>query len=247
MDTAGRPGPAGNADGPAPAPAAGSGAGTRNVHEALRRLILEGDLAPGTEISQPELSRRLNVSRTPLREALRLLEQEGLVVSNPHRSVQISSLSLRDLDDLYSARVVDEALAIWLTVPVLRGADFEELERDAELTASGDGAAHRRFHSRLRIGAGQRLADHLERMFDHAERYQRAFLKQEPDREFVAARLDEHRQILDACIARDRRRARDLIVDHIAGTATALMTLERHAPFALPAAVALAKGLLNDD
>lgn len=218
------------------------GEGTRNVHDILRKLILDGELEPGAEISQLELSRRLSVSRTPLREALRLLEREGLVVdTGPHRSVKISSLSMHDLDDLYSLRVMGEGLAIWLTVPTLRTKDFEVLEEDLELAAQGDADAHRRFHAGLRIGAGWRLRDHLERLFNHAERYQRAFMQRERDATVIAARLAEHRQILDACLARDRQRAREILVDHVAGTAIALMTAERHAPFALPTAVCMAK------
>jgi DNA-binding GntR family transcriptional regulator len=212
------------------------------VHDTLRRLILEGTLEAGTEISQPELARRLSVSRTPLREALRLLEREGLVVdAGPHRSIKISPLSMEDLDDLYAMRVIGEGLAIWLTVPMLRPEDFERLERDIELTEAGDADAHRRFHAGLRAAAWPRLADHLERLSDHAERYQRAYLRQAHDSAVVAAKLAEHRRILDACLARDQPRARELLVDHLARTALALMTAERHAPFALPAAVAMAK------
>lgn len=240
----------GSAGGAARGPAeSGFGAGTRNVHDVIRRLILEGELAAGTEISQLELSRKLSVSRTPLREALRLLEREGLVVdTGPHRSVKISSLSMEDLDDLYSLRVMGEALAIWLTVPTLRNDDFDRLERDLELASKGDADAHRRFHRTLRRGASRRLGDHLERLYDHAERYIRVYMWQhEEDEEVIAAKLREHREIVEACRERDRERARDLVVDHLAGTAIHLMTAERHAPFALPMAVAMAKGgRLND-
>ncbi|SHM11275.1 GntR family transcriptional regulator [Actinacidiphila paucisporea] len=219
-----------------------SDGGEQSVYNELRRLILMGDLEPGAEISQLELADRLKVSRTPLREALRQLVSEGLVVSGgPHRSVRISTLSMSDLDDLYSMRVLGEGLAIWLTVPILRGEDFERLERDLELTTSrADADAHGRFHAGLRIGAGARLNDELSRQFDHAERYQRAFLRL-LDPEVFAVKVAEHRAILDACAARDAERARDLMVDHLAGTAMHLMTSQRHAPFALPAAVVMAK------
>jgi DNA-binding GntR family transcriptional regulator len=216
-----------------------NGAATTNVHDVLRRLILDGELAPGAEISQLELSQQLSVSRTPLREALRLLEREGLVVnSGPHRSVKISSLNMRDLDDLYSLRVMGEGLAIWLTVPTLRGDDIARLEHELDL---GDPAAHRRFHAGLRTGAGSRLREHLDRLFEHAERYQLAY-RQHQDEASFAIKVAEHRAILDACIARDRQLARELLVDHVADTAMSLMTSERHAPFSLPTAVAMAKG-----
>ncbi|GLZ09089.1 transcriptional regulator [Actinomadura sp. NBRC 104412] len=220
-----------------------AGAGTRNVHDVLRRLIIEGELPPGSEISQLQLSRRLSVSRTPLREALRLLEREGLVEDvGPHRSVRISPLSMNDLDDLYSLRVMGEGLAVWLTVPMLRSKDFEQMEWELERAApDGDTEAHSRFHAILRQGAGPRLRDHLERLFDHAERYQRAFMDQERNSAVFDAKLEEHRKLLEACRAGDRRLARDLLADHIAGTAITLMTAQRHAPFALPTALAMVK------
>jgi DNA-binding GntR family transcriptional regulator len=220
----------------APAGAGRDGDATNVVHGRLRRLILDGELEPGSEISQLELTRRLNVSRTPLREALRLLEREGLVVnSGPHKLLRISSLSMQDLDDLYSLRVMGEGLAIWLTVPALRDSDIADLEH---FLAVGDLDAHRAFHERLRIGAGDRLREHLEQLFEHAERYQRAYRHRQVG---DPRRVDEHQAIIEACRAQDRELARELIVDHTAGTAIALMTAERHAPFTLPTAIAMAK------
>ncbi|MBF6098737.1 GntR family transcriptional regulator [Nocardia cyriacigeorgica] len=217
-------------------------AASAQAHNDLRHLILSGELTAGAEYTQSELGRLIGAGRTPLRDALRLLEREGLVLnSGPHRSVQISPLSMTDLDDLYSMRVTGEALAAWLTVPVLRSPDFDRLERELDLIDKGDREAHRRFHAGLRVGAGARLTEHLAILYDHAERYQRARLAAEPDEEMVAARLAEHRPILEAFIARDRVLARDLTIEHVAATAQALMTAARHAPYTLPTAVAMAK------
>jgi DNA-binding GntR family transcriptional regulator len=220
-----------------------TGVAMRDVHDRLRRLILDGEFPPGSEVSQTALSQRLECSRTPLREALRLLEREGLVVSEgAYRHIRVSPLTMVDLDDLYALRVMGEALAIWLTVPTLRAADFEALERDLEATTTGDLEAHRRFHRRLRAGAGTRLADHLERLFEHAERYQSAYRDQAPDLVDAFKRKEaEHRAILDACIAGDRALARTLLVDHIVDTAVHVMTANRHAPFALTEAAVMAK------
>jgi DNA-binding GntR family transcriptional regulator len=217
---------------------------TQDVHDVVRRRILDGTIEPGTELSQLELSKRLSVSRTPLREALKLLEREGLVVNNgPHRLVQISPLSMVDLDDLYSLRVLGESLAIGLTVPTLREADFERLEQEIDVAANDPTRevrekAHRRFHAGLRVGTAQRLREHLEVLFEHAERYQRAFLRE--DVGVAEAKYKEHLAILEACRARDRQLARELLVEHIASTAMHLMTSESHAPFALPAAIRMA-------
>jgi len=218
------------------------GVAMRDVYGRLRRLILDGDLAPGSEISQIALSQQLNCSRTPLREAMRLLEQEGLVVSEgAYRLIRVSSLTMSDLDDLYALRVMGEGLSIWLTVPTLRTADYETLERDLDAATNGDLDAHRDFHRLLRGGGGSRLADQLGVLFEHAERYQRVYRDQVQDLPSKHKRA-EHQAILDACRAGDRALARTLLVDHIADTAMQLMTANRYAPYALPQAITMAKG-----
>jgi DNA-binding GntR family transcriptional regulator len=214
------------------------------VHDVLRRLILEGELIPGAELSQLELSKRLNVSRTPLREALRLLEREGLVVNEGrHQSVRTSSLSMPDLDDLYAMRVIGEALAIGVTVSTFTKRDLDELTSELRATRTGGAAeraqAHRRFHALLRTGGGPRLREHLDRLFEHAERYRLAY--SEPDAAAAREKYREHVEILDACRAGDATVARDLLIDHVADTAITLMTRQRYAPFALPTAITMAK------
>jgi DNA-binding GntR family transcriptional regulator len=217
---------------------------TNKVHDVLRRLILDGEIAPGAELSQLELSRRLSVSRTPLREALRLLEREGLVVNEGrHQLVRTSGLSMPDLDDLYAMRVICEALAMTVTVSTFTKRDLDELSRELKATRNGSAPeqaqAHRRFHARLRTGGGPRLREHLDRLFEHAERYRLAY--SEPDAAEARVKYREHAEILEACRAGDATLARDLLVDHIAGTAITLMTRQRYAPFALPTAIAMAK------
>jgi DNA-binding GntR family transcriptional regulator len=217
---------------------------TSKVHDVLRRLILDGELVPGAELSQLDLSKRLNVSRTPLREALRLLEREGLVVNEGrHQAVRTSSLSMPDLDDLYAMRVIGEALAIGVTVSTFTKRDLDELASELKATRTGSATeraqAHRRFHALLRTGGGPRLREHLDRLFEHAERYRLAY--SEPDAAAAREKYREHVEILDACRAGDATAARDLLIDHIAGTAITLMTRQRYAPFALPTAIVMAK------
>ena len=104
------------------------------AHAQLRRLIVRGDLAPGRELSQVELARRTGVSTTPLREALRRLEAEGLVESRRHRRPRVRPFDRQDLDSVYAARVLLEPLALRLTVPRLTAGDLSALhERLAAL------------------------------------------------------------------------------------------------------------------
>src|SRR5215475_14503790 len=101
---------------------------TEVVHDRLRRAILRGELDPKVPISQVQLAARLGVSRTPLREALRMLQREGLIDSEPNRRVRVAELSLADLEQLYAARVLIEALAVRMTVPAYTAADLAELK-----------------------------------------------------------------------------------------------------------------------
>src|SRR4051794_41254409 len=113
-----------------------TGGGTRDgqhvalVHDRLRDAILRGELPAGQTTSQVTLARDLDVGRTPLREALRMLQREGLVVSEPNRRVRIAELSSADAEELYVMRIALEAVAIRVTVPTLASPDFAQLAGD---------------------------------------------------------------------------------------------------------------------
>src|SRR5262249_61656538 len=96
------------------------------VRARLRSAILGGDPAPTAPLSQVRLAARLGVSRPPLREALRMLQREGLIDSEPNRRVRVAKLSLADLEQLYAGRVLIEALAVRLTVPAYTVDDLAE-------------------------------------------------------------------------------------------------------------------------
>jgi DNA-binding GntR family transcriptional regulator len=211
----------------APVPADSDVPLTSSVHDRLREAILRLELEPGRRISQLELTRQLEVSRTPLREALRLLEREGLIEpSSPHGLVTIAPLRMDDLEDLYSLRVMGESLALWLTVPLLDKGACRQLSADLKTIDKAESAerrrVHQQFHDHLRIGAGERMRRELRQLFEHAERYQLALTR----RQQRGKAQSEHRAILRACRAGDRVQAARLLADHIAGTAYGLLEVE---------------------
>ena len=83
-----------------------------DVATLLRELIARGDLPPGTHLVEVEMAKKLGVSRGPLREALRILESEGLVKSYPGRGSFVSEISERDILEIYSLRTILEEEAI---------------------------------------------------------------------------------------------------------------------------------------
>jgi DNA-binding GntR family transcriptional regulator len=195
------------------------------VHERLRDAILRGEVPAGYTASQAALASRLEVGRTPLREALRMLQREGLVVSEPNRPVRVAGLSSSDAEELYLMRISLEAVAIRITVPTLVSADIAELEgllaqmdhymRSRDNT--GLRRPHRAFHLALVAGSGPRVTETIGQLFDHAERYRLAFGATTP--EILDQRREEHRTIVDAVTAGDADLAARRLAAHYAHTA----------------------------
>jgi DNA-binding GntR family transcriptional regulator len=194
------------------------------VHDRLREEILAGNI-PAGETSQVALARDLGVGRTPLREALRMLQREGLVISEPNRRVRIAELSPGDAEELYVMRTGLEYVAIQITVSDLDSDGVAELEglmaqmdhymrrRDAP----GMRGPHRAFHGALVAGAGERVATMVALLFDHAERYRVAFGATTPT--IWEKRRAEHRAILDAVSEGDADLAARRLLEHYGSTA----------------------------
>jgi DNA-binding GntR family transcriptional regulator len=203
---------------------------TEVVHERLRRDILRGAFDPYEPISQVQLAKRLGVSRTPLREALRMLQREGLVHSEPNRRVRVTGLTVDDLEQLYAARVVVDSLMVRLAVPRLGPDDVAELGRRlqvmAELAAENDLEAwdvhHSAFHELLKLGEGDRLSRIARELFDHTERYRHVYLA-EPRAWSTATR--EHTAIYQACLAGDAVAASRQVARHLGTTALTIIAM----------------------
>jgi DNA-binding GntR family transcriptional regulator len=193
------------------------------VHERLRDAILDGDLKAGASIPQHLLADRFEAGRTPLREALRMLQSEGLVVAEPNHPVRIAPLSTDDLEEIFVRAVALESVAIRITVPKLVSDDFAELEAamtkmdhyfDAE-DMQGLRAPHRSFHHRLIAGAGPNVSAEIDTISDHAERYRLAVDFKSEWRK----RRAEHRAILDAAKEGDADGAAIRLGEHYARSA----------------------------
>jgi DNA-binding GntR family transcriptional regulator len=194
------------------------------LYERLRAGVLQGELAPGSIVSQVQLARKYSISRAPLREALRMLQSEGLVEAQPGRRSRIALVSGPDLDQVYAQRIVLEALAVRLSVAKLRGGGVAELralldEMD-EIASTHDftqwEVPHRIFHERLVSGVGERMAATINGLADHAGRYRRIFLEQ--PRAWTAV-SSEHRAIIDAVDVGDVHEAGTRLAAHYATTA----------------------------
>jgi DNA-binding GntR family transcriptional regulator len=223
---------------------AGARDNTLVVHQAVREEILTGALPPATWISQVQLAKRFGVSRGPVREALRLLEREGLIEAAVNQRARVTAFSVDDLEQLYATRIVNEGLSIAITVPRFTDAEIAglgSLLEDMDGLAGRDIArweqVHRAFHTELVKHAGERITRMFEQFYDHSERYRRVYITGDPRSWSIGAA--EHRQIVDACAARDAPLAAAQLGRHLSRTAlTGLMLMApEHEPTTVRAAV----------
>jgi DNA-binding GntR family transcriptional regulator len=219
------------------------------VYAAVRDAILRGTLAPGEEVRQEHVARELEVSRTPLREALRMLEREGLVHAERNRSYRVAGISASDAEQIYVMRIPLEAAAIRISIPRLDTADIATLEGElAQMATFADRHAyehwevpHRAFHRGLVARAGERVSSFLSVLSDHAERYRRFYTTELPGAWSVG--VAEHRAILDACSAGDTGRGAAELVGHLHHVAISVIAAidPGHDPRALSLAVDMAR------
>jgi DNA-binding GntR family transcriptional regulator len=199
------------------------------VYRRVREAILTGEISAGTAMSQVALADELGVSRTPLREALRMLQSEGLVDAQANRRVTVRPISATDLEELVVMRVALETEAVRLSVPRLEPEDLAALAgRLAEMAHFAEAkdyarwqAPHGAFHRGLTRPAGARVNAQLGQLSDHAERYRRVHIARSPK----AWQTEGHREILDAAKAGDRELAAALMADHLSRTAFDVMEL----------------------
>jgi DNA-binding GntR family transcriptional regulator len=200
-----------------------------HVHRMIRESILDGSLTPGETMSQVALADELGVSRTPLREALRMLQGEGLILSEPNRRVRVAPLSLADVEELYAIRIPLEVTALRLSLPRMTPEDIAELEGYMAAMAHFAGAEdygrwyvpHQAFHRGLTQRAGARFDALLLQLFDHAERYRRIHF----GHQFSTQSTHDHREILDACKAADADLASALLGRHLARTVVGIVEI----------------------
>ena len=195
------------------------------LYERLRQEILSGEMPPGEIISQLRLSERLGVSRTPLREAIRLLEREGLVETEVNHRSRVAPFSVSDLEQLYAMRVQLEALGIRATIPRLDSGDLDRMESLLSRMSDHAGAEdyegweppHRAFHEGLVSLAGDRLVATISQLYSHTERYRRYLMKDESQTWHIWPRsVSVHRGIFEAVRDKDPEAASERLARHYA-------------------------------
>jgi len=189
--------------------------------ELIRSAIVEGRLEPGRRLKEEELARELGISRTPVREALLVLQTEGLIDSAPNRGASVRAYDAADLDDLYLLRALLESFAARLAATRIGEDEVAELrascERFGQLRASDDVTElvreNVRFHDVILAAArSERLAQMVRGVIQLPLVY-RSYIWYSPDQKLISEHY--HRQLTAALAAHEAERAELVMKEHV--------------------------------
>ncbi|CAN1211724.1 GntR family transcriptional regulator [Tumidithrix helvetica PCC 7403] len=193
------------------------------TYQVLRTNIFSGDLAPNARLVETQLAERLQVSRTPIREAIRKLQQEGLVTADASGGLRVATLSIEDVIQLYDCRIALEQLSVSGACDRASTLEIEQLE---QYVISAENLARPilveptelleldfQFHHLIAESSGNKwLVSLLEQVFDKMFLLRLRTTNHNPK---VLEIRQEHRQIYKAIAQRDAQSAKDAICEHL--------------------------------
>lgn len=192
------------------------------VFNTLRQAILRGELKPGERLMEVQLANKLGVSRTPIREAIRKLELEGLVLMIPRKGAEVADITEKSLMDVLEVRKALEELAVQLCCDKITGKEIEELRRAADdfrriLKTSDDvteiAEADVRFHDIIYLATGnQKLIQILNNLREQMYRYRVECIKRKESHPILIA---EHEEIIRRIENKEKKEAADIVCRHI--------------------------------
>lgn len=203
------------------------------VFQTLRAAILRGELKPGERLMELQLAAKLGVSRTPIREAIRMLEQEGLAVTIPRKGAEVAKMTEKDMEDVLLIRCSLEDLAVRLSCDKISAAELQELRvamEDFEKKTTSDNVveiakADVTFHDILYKAADNpKLLLLLNNLREQMYRYRVEYLK---DKNIYDRLIEEHRQMYDAIMSKDKERVAAYVEKHLHNQAEAVKKLIR--------------------
>ncbi len=191
------------------------------VSDALRQAIRDGILPPGERLMEIPLAEELGVSRTPIREAIRILEQEGLIVMIPRRGTYVADMSLKDVTEVFELRSILEELAAELAAERITNEEIEALEQHLveignymnENNLDKVVQADILFHEILyKASRNDRLVEMINNLREQTLRFRTLSMSQTGR---LAKTWDEHRQLVEAISDHDVERARQIARIHM--------------------------------
>lgn len=204
------------------------------VFNTLRRAILRGELKPGERLMEIRLANKLGVSRTPIREAIRKLELEGLVLMVPRKGAEVAEITEKNLRDVLEVRCALEELAVQLACDRIdpermqqlldAAAHFRDILGTADITELGE--ADEAFHDVIfQATDNRRLIQLLNNLREQMYRYRIEYLKK---KECYPQLLEEHAAIIQAIREHDKAKATEITVQHINNQVDTVVDTLRH-------------------
>ena len=201
------------------------------VFNTLREGILKGELQPGERLMELQLAAKLGVSRTPIREAIRMLEQEGLAVTIPRRGAEVAKMTEKDMNDVLQVREALDELAVSIACEQITEEELAKLEealkefeaaigtKDIKQIADTDIA----FHDIIYQASGNpKLVTILNNLREQIYRYRIQYLKDEKNYPNL---LDEHREILEGLKKGDKEFVTGSMRRHVVNQAVAVKAM----------------------
>lgn len=191
------------------------------VFKTLRQAILKGELAPGERLMEVKLANNLGVSRTPIREAIRMLELEGLVVMVPRRGAEVAKISVKHLKDVLEVRGALEELSAALACERIEEKEEDDLKKAVEefkkvvysedlmLIAQKDEQIHDVIYHATK---NDKLVQMINNLREQMYRFRLEYIK---DKQKRSGLVEEHEEILEAILAKDVKRAKEAVRKHI--------------------------------
>src|ERR687894_2259105 len=206
------------------------------IYRALRERILSNDIGPGTRLVMREVANQYDASDIPVREALRMLERDGLVETAPYRGARVTTLTAKEVEETYFIRSHLESIATGLAAERITDAELAQLDMlMSEMRAAVDAQDGPRFsdlnlefHRTIVASCGNDMLRELTMdIWQRHSGFQRVF-RMVPER--LATSQEEHEGIMDALRARDPKRAAALALWHkrsVGDTVSTLLDDER--------------------
>ncbi len=199
------------------------------IADTLRAEIIAGDHQPGDVLFQEELAQRFQTSRMPIRDSLKILEREGLVIVPANKSATVSPLDPANFMEINEMRAVAEPLALRAAIPELTNRQIEhaaKIQEKAEQSETSEFASlNREFHMALLEPCKRPLLlTHITSLNDLSQRYFQVAVK---ELEYSDKSHKEHRALIDACLERDAAKACVILEQHILCASKELQTWAR--------------------
>ena len=201
------------------------------VFNTLREAILKGELKPGERLMELQLAAKLGVSRTPIREAIRMLEQEGLAVTLPRKGAEVAKMTEKDMEDVLQIREALDELAAKIACEQISEEQLEELVatmHEFEESTKTDNVkkiaeADVKFHDNIYQSTGNpKLVNMLNNLREQMYRYRVEYLKDENN---YPTLMKEHKDIVEGLVRKNKMQVTETMHQHVKNQAVAVKAM----------------------